>query len=161
MHLAQLNVAHMRAPKDSPELASFMAGLDPLNRLAEASPGFVWRLKGGDGPEDTVEHLYGDHLLINFSVWESRDALWNYIYRTVHLEFLQRRREWFLHIAQPYSVMWWVPAGYEPTLDEGMERLELLRAEGPTPSAFTFKNFYAPGDSSEAASLPAAAEARK
>ncbi|MFF5246777.1 DUF3291 domain-containing protein [Streptosporangium sp. NPDC000095] len=158
MHLAQMNVAHMRAPKDSPELASFMAGLEPLNRLAEADPGFVWRLKGGDGPEDTVEHMYGDHLLINYSVWRSRDALWEYVYRSDHLAFLQRRREWFLRIAQPYSVMWWIPEGYEPTLPEGMERLERLRAEGPTPEAFTFKNFY---DSSEAAWRPAAAEARK
>ncbi|MEU3168104.1 DUF3291 domain-containing protein [Streptosporangium sp. NPDC006930] len=158
MHLAQLNIAHMRAPKDSPELASFMAGLDPLNRLAEADPGFVWRLKGGDGPEDTVEHIYGDHLLINYSVWRSRDALWSYVYRSDHLAFLQRRREWFLRIAEPYSVMWWIPEGYEPTLPEGMERLERLRAEGPTLEAFTFKNFY---DSSEAAWRPAAAEARK
>ncbi|MEU8201268.1 DUF3291 domain-containing protein [Streptosporangium sp. NPDC049046] len=158
MHLAQMNVAHMRAPKDSLELASFMAGLEPLNRLAEADPGFVWRLKGGDGPEDTVEHMYGDHLLINYSVWRSRDALWEYVYRSDHLAFLQRRREWFLRIAQPYSVMWWIPEGYEPTLPEGMERLERLRAEGPTPEAFTFKDFY---DSSEAAWRPAAAEARK
>ncbi|WP_344921182.1 DUF3291 domain-containing protein [Streptosporangium oxazolinicum] len=158
MHLAQLNIAHMRAPKDSPELASFMAGLDPLNRLAEADPGFVWRLKGGDGPDDTVEHEYGDHLLINFSVWRSRDALWDYVYRSGHLAFLQRRREWFLRVAEPYSVMWWIPEGHEPTLAEGMERLERLKAEGPTPGAFTFKNFY---DSGEAAWSPAAAEAGK
>jgi len=158
MHLAQMNIAHMRAPKDSPELASFVAGLDSLNRLAEADPGFVWRLRGSEGPEGTVEHPYGDHLLINYSVWRSREALWNYVYRSDHLAFLQRRKEWFLRIAQPYSVMWWIPEGYEPTLPEGMERLERLRAEGPTREAFTFKDFY---ESSEAAWRPAAAEARK
>ncbi|MEU0478021.1 DUF3291 domain-containing protein [Streptosporangium sp. NPDC006013] len=158
MHLAQLNIAHMRAPVDSPELAPFAAGLDPVNRLAEATPGFVWRLKGGDAPGDTVKHDYGDHLLINFSVWESREALWDYVYRSGHLEFLQRRREWFLRTAEPSSVMWWIPEGHEPPLAEGMERLERLRREGPTPEAFTFKDFY---DSSEAVWRPAAAEARK
>lgn len=158
MHLAQLNVAHMRAPKDSPELADFVAALGPINRVADEAPGFVWRLKGGDGLEDTVTHDYGDHLLINFSVWESRDALWDFVYRTAHLGILQRRKEWFLRMADPYTVMWWVPEGREPTLTEGMERLERLKAEGPTPEAFTFKDFY---DSSEAAWRPAAAEVRK
>ncbi|WP_344973375.1 DUF3291 domain-containing protein [Streptosporangium fragile] len=142
MHLAQMNIAHMRAPKDSPELAGFVAALDPINRLAEATPGFVWRLKGGDGAQDTVEHDYGDHLLINFSVWESRDTLWDFIYRSGHLAVLQRRREWFLRMAEPYTVMWWIPEGHVPTLAEGMERLERLRAQGPTPEAFTFKDFH-------------------
>ncbi|WP_433381981.1 DUF3291 domain-containing protein [Streptosporangium sp. CA-115845] len=158
MHLAQLNIAHMRASVDSPELAAFAAALDPVNRLAEATPGFVWRLKGGDAPQDTVRHEYGDHLLINFSVWESREVLWDYVYRSGHLEFLQRRREWFLRMAEPSSVMWWIPEGHEPLLAEGMERLERLRREGPTPEAFTFRDFY---DSSEAVWRPAAAEARK
>ncbi|WP_184545612.1 DUF3291 domain-containing protein [Streptosporangium becharense] len=146
MHLAQLNIAHMRAPKHSPELAGFVAALDPINRLAEAAPGFVWRLKGGDGPQGTVEHGYGDHLLINFSVWESRDTLWDFIYRSGHLAVLQRRREWFLRMAEPYTVMWWIPEGHVPTLAEGMERLGRLRTQGPTPEAFTFKDFHgAPG----------------
>ncbi|MFC4587129.1 DUF3291 domain-containing protein [Sphaerisporangium corydalis] len=144
MHLAQLNVAHMRAPKDSPELADFVAGLEPLNDLAEADPGFVWRLKGGEGPTDTVSHRYGDLLLINFSVWASRDALWNYVYRSVHLDMLRRRREWFVRVAEPYSVMWWIPEGHVPTLEEGMARLERLRAGGPGPDAFTFADFRDP-----------------
>ncbi|WP_031161475.1 DUF3291 domain-containing protein [Streptosporangium roseum] len=157
MHLAQLNIAHMRASKDSPELADFIAALDPVNRIADEAPGFVWRLKG-EGPEDFAEHDYGDHLVINFSIWESRDALWEFVYRSAHLGVLQRRREWFLRVAEPYTVMWWVPEGHIPALEEAMERLELLKAEGPTPQAFTFKDFY---DSSEAAWRPAAAEARK
>ncbi|WP_406313960.1 DUF3291 domain-containing protein [Streptosporangium sp. NBC_01639] len=158
MHLAQLNVAHMRAPKESPELADFIAALEPINQISDTAPGFVWRLKGGDSPQDTVEHDYGDHLLINFSVWESRDTLWDFVYRSAHLGVLQRRREWFLRAAEPYTVMWWIPEGYTPTLEEGMGRLELLKAEGPTPQAFTFKDFY---ESSEAAWRPAAAEVRK
>ncbi|GAA3113857.1 DUF3291 domain-containing protein [Planomonospora alba] len=176
MHLAQLNVARLRAPLDSPELAGFVALLEPVNAVSDAAPGFVWRLKGSEtDPEATVQHDYGDDLVINFSVWESRETLWNFVYRSVHLPALQRRREWFLHIAEPYSVMWWIPEGHIPSLAEGMERLELLRAHGPGPRAFTFKDFYdsdeagagrdgggaAAQGSSEAASLPAAAEARK
>ncbi|GAA0444963.1 hypothetical protein Acor_60910 [Acrocarpospora corrugata] len=144
MHLAQLNVAHLLAPLDSPQLADFVALLEPTNVLSDAAPGFVWRLKGGEDPTDTVQHDYGDDLVINFSVWESREALWNFVYRSRHLAVLQRRREWFQRIAVPYSVMWWVPEGELPDLAEGMARLERLRTGGPGPEAFTFKEFYDP-----------------
>ncbi|MGW0480303.1 DUF3291 domain-containing protein [Nonomuraea sp. NPDC003214] len=159
MHLAELNLAHLRAPIDSAELAEFVALLEPINDLADRSPGFVWRLKESEEhPTATVQHEYGDHLLVNFSVWESLDALWNYVYRSDHLAVLRRRREWFLRIAEPAMVMWWIPEGTIPTLAEGMARLRRLRTEGPGPEAFTYKDAY---DSSEAASLPAAAAARK
>ncbi|NUW32085.1 DUF3291 domain-containing protein [Nonomuraea sp. SMC257] len=159
MHLAQLNVAHLRAPIDGPELATFVELLEPINTIADAAPGFVWRLKESDeDPTATVIHDYGDHLLVNFSVWESIDAVWTFTYRSAHLGVLRRRREWFLRIAEPYTVMWWVPEGHIPTLAEAMRRLEHLRAHGPGPEAFTFQEPY---ESSEAANLPAAAEARK
>jgi hypothetical protein len=159
MHLAQLNIAHLRAPIDSAELAEFVAALEPMNTLADEYPGFVWRLKeSDDDPTATVVHDYGDHLLVNFSVWESFDALWNYVYRSAHLGVLRRRREWFQRTAEPYLVMWWIPEGHIPSLAEAMERLERLRADGPGPEAFTFKDRY---DSSEAANRPAAADARK
>ncbi|MEU1394424.1 MULTISPECIES: DUF3291 domain-containing protein [unclassified Nonomuraea] len=159
MHLAQLNVAHLRAPIDAPELAEFVALLEPVNAVADEAPGFVWRMKESESdPTATVVHGYGDHLLINFSVWESLETLWDFTYRSVHLGVLRRRREWFLRVAEPYMVMWWVPEGHIPSLAEGMRRLERLRTEGPSPEAFTYKDSYA---SSEAASLPAAAEVRK
>ncbi|MEU5867727.1 MULTISPECIES: DUF3291 domain-containing protein [unclassified Nonomuraea] len=159
MHLAQLNVAHLRAPIDAPELAEFVALLEPVNAVADEAPGFVWRMKESESdPTATVVHDFGDHLLINFSVWESLQTLWDFTYRSVHLGVLRRRREWFLRVAEPYMVMWWVPEGHIPSLAEGMRRLERLRTEGPSPEAFTYKDSY---DSSEAASLPAAAEVRK
>ncbi|MDH2430651.1 DUF3291 domain-containing protein [Sphaerisporangium sp. TRM90804] len=144
MHLAQLNVAHMRAPVDSPQLADFVDALEPINALSDSHPGFVWRLKGGPDPHDTVRHDYGDLLLINFSVWASREDLWNFVYRTAHLDVLRRRREWFHRVAEPYSVMWWIPEGHVPALAEGMDRLDLLRAKGPSPDAFTFAEFHDP-----------------
>ncbi|MFF3666562.1 DUF3291 domain-containing protein [Microtetraspora malaysiensis] len=144
MHLAQLNVAHLIASLDNPQLADFVANLEPVNAVSDVAPGFVWRLKGGDQPTDTVKHDYGDDLLINFSVWESRETLWNFVYRSPHLPVLKRRREWFHRVAVPYTVMWWIPEGHIPSLEEGMARLDLLRAEGPGPEAFTFKEFYEP-----------------
>ncbi|WP_214109200.1 DUF3291 domain-containing protein [Acrocarpospora catenulata] len=144
MHLAQLNVAHLLAPLDTPQLAEFVSLLEPVNQLSDSAPGFVWRLKGGDDPTDTVQHDYGDDLVINFSVWESRETLWNFVYRSRHLAVLQRRREWFHRVAEPYSVMWWIEEGTIPELEDGMARLERLRAEGPGLEAFTFKDFYHP-----------------
>ncbi|GII82048.1 hypothetical protein Ssi03_00380 [Sphaerisporangium siamense] len=144
MHLAQLNVAHLRAPARSPEIAEFIAALGPINEISDAAPGFVWRLKESNDPTETVSHPYGDLLLINFSVWETRESLWNFVYRSPHLEYLRRRREWFTRAAEPYSVMWWIPEGHIPSLEDGMARLDLLRAKGPGPEAFTFKDFHEP-----------------
>lgn len=145
MHLAQFNVAHMRAPVDDPLLAEFVAALEPVNTLADAAPGFVWRaIANEDDPEETITHEFGDHLLINCSIWESREALWNFVYRSPHLAVLQRRREWFHRVAEPYTVMWWVEEGDIPSLKEAWHRLTLLREQGPTPDAFTFKEFYEP-----------------
>lgn len=158
MHLAQLNVAHLREPLDSPALAGFVAALEPINTLADDAPGFVWRMKGGEEPTDTIKHDYGDDLLVNLSVWESRDALWNFVYRSAHMEVMRHRREWFHRAAGPHLVLWWVPEDHLPSLGEAMARLTLLRAKGPGPEAFTFREFY---DSSDAACLPAAAEVRK
>src|SRR5690349_13452218 len=119
MHLAELNIAHLRAPIDSQELAEFVALLEPINTIADEAPGFVWRLKESESdPTATVIHDYGDHLLINFSVWESLETLWDYVYRSTHLGVLRRRREWFLRMAEPYMVMWWIPEGHIPSLAE-------------------------------------------
>jgi len=154
MHLAQLNVAHLVAPIDAPELADFVAALEPVYAVSDSAPGFVWRMVASDDPTEVITHEYGDDLLVNVSVWESREALWNFVYRSAHLEILRRRREWFVRTAVPYTLMWWVPEGHTPTLDEAMERLALIRAQGPGPEAFTFKEFYEPGAS--AASPPIA-----
>ncbi|GGM59147.1 hypothetical protein GCM10010106_01150 [Thermopolyspora flexuosa] len=143
MHLAQLNVARMVAPLDSPVMADFVAGLEHINRLADSWPGFVWRLKGS-GPTGTTPDTEDERVLVNLSVWESREALWSYTYRSEHLRFMQRRREWFEPLRQPHLVMWWIPQGVIPTVPEAMERLRRLREEGPSPEAFTFRDFYEP-----------------
>jgi HAD superfamily hydrolase (TIGR01509 family) len=144
-HLAQLNIGRLVAPVDSPIVADFMALLDPVNAIADASEGFVWRLQTDEG-NATALHIYGDDTLnVNMSVWESKEALWNYVYASDHLAVMRRRREWFKRIEQ-FMCLWWVPAGHVPDIPEAEERLTQLREEGPGPASFTFKrDFPAPG----------------
>jgi hypothetical protein len=141
-HIAQLNVARAVAPLDSPQLADFVAALDHINALAEASPGFVWRLKSDEGNATDIKVSDDPNLIVNMSVWESVEQLFEYVYRTPHTKVMARRREWFEHPAEAHQVMWWIPAGHVPTAEEAMERLRHLRENGPTPHAFTFRKRY-------------------
>jgi hypothetical protein len=145
-HLAQLNVGIQRAANDSPELADFMAGIEPVNAIADAAPGFVWRLADGDGPGATALRPRGPDFIVNMSVWQSLEALRDFVYRNgPHLDFMRRRREWFQRMDEQHLVLWWVPAGHIPSLDEALARLDQLQAEGPGPLAFTFREpFPAP-----------------
>ena len=142
-HLAQLNVGLVRAPTDSPQLADFMAGIDPVNAAADATPGLVWRLQDGDGPGATALRPRGPDFMVNLSVWESLEALRDFVYRNgPHLDFMRRRREWFHRMGEQHLVLWWVPAGHIPDLDEALSRLDLIRSDGPNPLAFTFHEPY-------------------
>ena len=143
-HLAQLNIGRMVAPTSAPEVADFMAALDPINALAEATPGFVWRLQTEAGNATDIHAFADELLLLNMSVWESIESLRAFTYSSAHTEVLRRRREWFDKLAEAHLVLWWVPAGHMPTISEAVERLERLRREGPTPAAFTFRMPFAP-----------------
>ena len=146
-HIAQLNVGTTVAPLDSAELADFVAALDGTNALAESSPGFVWRLKGDGGNATDIRAGDDPNFIVNMSVWESLEALFEFVYRSVHTRVMVRRRDWFRKPEQAYQVLWWVPAGHAPTVEEALARLEHLRAHGSTPHAFTFKERYpAPGE---------------
>ncbi|WP_417451205.1 DUF3291 domain-containing protein [Kordiimonas sp.] len=155
-HLAQLNVGKILYAQDSEEMSGFVNALDEINALAEATPGFVWRLKGdaGNAMDYTV---IDDETLVNMSVWKDRDSLFGYVYRSAHTAFLARRKEWFHMPTEGHMVLWWVPAGHEPTIDEAVERLMYLRDHGPTPMAFTFKRAFG----SDGEPLPAAGETAK
>ncbi len=121
-HLAQLNIGRLRAPVDDPATAEFMGNLDPINALAEATPGFVWRLQTDEGNATAIKAFPGDDLMIlNMSVWESIDTLADYVYRSAHTPFLRRRGEWFERLAEVYLVLWWIPAGTLPD-DRGRAR---------------------------------------
>jgi len=138
-HLAQVNVATLRAPLDGPELAGFVAQLEPLNALADQSPGFVWRLQTEDGDATAIRPFEDDRVMVNLSVWASLEALRTFVYASQHLGVMRHRRAWFHRMPDPYLALWWVPAGTIPTVAEARDRLELLAGKGPTADAFTFR----------------------
>ncbi len=139
-HLAQLNVGRAKAPLDSDTMAEFMALLDPINELADRSPGFVWRLEDDEGTGATgIKVSEDEQFIVNMSVWESIDALWSLVYDSAHLDVMRRRREWFEAHLEQFMVLWWVPSGHVPTVEEALAKLERLKAHGPTVEAFTFK----------------------
>jgi hypothetical protein len=144
VQLADFNIARLRAPLDDPSIADFRDNLDAVNALADRSPGFVWRLQDDHGDATSFDP-YGDELLIvNLAVWESVDALADFTYKSGHVEFLRRRREWFEAPTEPILCLWWIDDGTLPTVEDGVERLAHLRANGPTPHAFTFRHRFAP-----------------
>jgi hypothetical protein len=143
-HLAQLNVGRLLAPVDSPTIAGFVAELESINRLADRSPGFVWRLQTEAGDATAIRPTHDDLFLVNLGVWASLEALRAFTYTTAHVEVLRRRREWFERLDTAHLVLWWVPVGHQPSVEEAMDRLERLRRDGPTPVAFTFRTPFTP-----------------
>lgn len=143
-HLAELNVAALRRPMEHEDTAEFAVNLDPINAIAEASAGFVWRLQDETGNATSFKRD-GDPLrLLNLSVWESIEALRAFMYDTAHIDFMRKRRAWFEPPTDPHFVMWWIPAGHEPTIDEAEARLARLQTEGPSREAFTFMPTFDP-----------------
>lgn len=145
-HLAQINIALPREPLDAPLLADFVAALDPINALADGSPGFVWRLKGDSGNATGISAFEDNRLLVNMSVWESLASLSDYVYRSAHADVMRQRQRWFHRLQNVFTALWWVPAGHRPTVAEAEERLRHLQQHGPSPFAFTFKAPYGPPD---------------
>lgn len=149
-HLGQINVGTIKYSPDDPRMDGFMSRLDEVNALAEESPGFVWRLQSDSGNATDID-VGGDSLfLANMSVWESADALFDYVYRSSHRDIMVQRKDWFERPTDLYQVLWWIPAGSIPTVEEGLKKLELLKEVGPSAGAFTFKaRFPSPVDGDE------------
>ena len=145
-HLAQINVGRLVAPRDAACVAPFFAALDRVNALAEASPGFVWRLQGEGGNATDLQPTADPLFIVNMSVWVDADALFAFVYRSGHAPEMARRREYFERFEGAYQALWWVPTGHVPSIDEGLSRLWRLDRHGPTAQAFTFKSrFPTPG----------------
>lgn len=141
-HLAQLNIASMKEPLEAPGMADFVANLARINALAESSPGYVWRLQDEAG-DATAIRPFGAQVLVNLSLWEDVESLSDYVYKSAHSEMLKRRNEWFSRLGEAHMVLWWVPAGQLPDVQEAAERLRLLRESGPTAQAFSFRQRFA------------------
>ena len=147
--LAQVNIGQLREPLDSPALVDFMAALDPVNALADAAPGFVWRLQTEDGNATAVRAFEWDAadsagVVVNMSVWESVEALAGFVYSDEHRQIMRRRREWFERMAVAHTALWWIRRGTVPTTDDAEDKVRHLRAHGPTPAAFTLRVHFPP-----------------
>jgi len=144
--IAQLNVGRAVAPLEDAVMADFMNWLDEINALAERSPGFVWRLQGDNGNNTSPKVSDDPWFIVNLSVWSSIDALYDFTYRSDHKTVFKRRHEWFERLGRPSTVLWWLPAGTVPSVEEALARLDQLATLGPTPEAFTFKEHFPPPD---------------
>ncbi len=134
MHLAELNIGKFKYPTSDPRMAGFMDNLDRVNAIAERSAGFVWRLKGDNN--NATGFRVGDDMAVNLSVWADAKSLEDYVFKTVHVQFYRNKADWFDLMEKPHMVMWWVPEGHLPTLDEAYARLEKYQAEGASMDAF-------------------------
>jgi hypothetical protein len=141
-HVAQVNIGRILAELDDPVMAGFVERLEEINALADASPGFVWRLQTNEGNATYFRPFEDERTLLNMSVWEDVEALRQYVYRSSHRELLRQRHSWFEKFAGAYAALWWVPAGHIPGMDEAKRRITHLDAHGPTQFAFTFQTVF-------------------
>ena len=145
-HVAQVNIALLGAPLDSPQLQDFVSMLEPINALADGSPGFVWRLQTESGDATGIRAFDDDRIIVNLTVWETIESLGRFVFTSRHIEVLRRRLDWFERMAEAHLALWWIPAGTTPTIEEAERRIATLRERGPSSNAFTLREpFPAPG----------------
>ena len=142
-HLAQINIGRVRAPMDDPLMAGFVAELEPVNALADSSPGFVWRLQTEQGDATAIRPYDDEMILMNMSVWETVEALKTFVYRSHHADVMRHREKWFERL-DIYVALWWIPSGTIPTVSEAKLRLEHLRKYGESSYAFSLKKVFSP-----------------
>jgi hypothetical protein len=147
--LAQVNVARLEAPLESPLLHDFVAALDPVNAAADAAPGFRWRLQTDAGNATGIRAFEWDTgasagVIVNLSVWDDVESLAAFVYGDVHRAVLRSRRTWFERMVEAHTCCWWVPAGHRPSTDEAEARLLQLRRHGPTEHSFTLRHSFTP-----------------
>lgn len=137
-HIAQLNIARAIAEMDSAVMSGFVSRLEEINALADRAPGFIWRLQSEEG-DATALRVFDDPLmLVNLSVWSSLEELKDFVYRSMHVELIRDREAWFKKLGAVHQVLWWVPEGHIPSVEEGSAKLALLGEKGPSMEAFTF-----------------------
>ena len=145
-NLAQVNIGRIVGPMDSPVMAEFKANLDPINKLAEESPGFVWRLKDETNNATSIKVFDDELMIVNLSIWKDAASLFEFVYKSGHVDYFKRRKEWFERMTELYLAMWFVPEGEFPTAQQAIHRLDYLRRNGESPYAFTFRSKYTAAD---------------
>lgn len=146
-NLAQINIAQMLGTSIAdPVMERFVAQLDEVNALAEAAPGFVWRLKDDANNATAFNPYNDDRIIVNMSVWRSLDDLIKFVYHGRHAAVLRDRRQWFVNFGKPFTALWYIPKGKLPSVEDAVERLNALQKNGPSPFAFDFKKRFASPD---------------
>ena len=140
--LAQVNIGKAKGPMDAAVMKEFSDNLDPINQIAESSPGFIWRLKDDSGNATDIQSFDDPDIIINMSVWGSIDDLKNFMFKTHHIDFLKRKKEWFYTMSEANYALWWVPTGHQPDIEEAKSRLLHLQQNGESMHAFSFKKIY-------------------
>ncbi len=147
-HLAEVNIARLKSPLDSPDMREFVDNLQRINELAEQSPGFVWRLKDEAGDATSIVRPFGEDYIVNLSLWEDLESLRLFTYKSDHAPFIRRRKDWVADMNAAHLCLWHVDKGEIPTLQDARIRLEHFDQNGPTPFSFSFaKAFSAEGES--------------
>lgn len=142
-HLAQINIGRIKGVDiNDPIMKEFVDNLDRINEIAENHEGFIWRLKDDSNNATSLNPYNDEQIIINVSVWKTLEDLERFVYRTVHTDFLRRRREWFHSFGKAFSAMWWIPAGHLPTVQEATEKLEYLEINGPSQLVFDYKHTF-------------------
>ena len=143
--LAEINIARMKGVNiNDPVMKEFVDNLDKVNTIAESSEGFVWRLKDESNNATNFNPYDDEQVIINISVWESIESLEIFMYKTLHSDFLRRRKEWFQKFGKAYFAMWWTPEGQFPTIQDAVDKLDYLQTNGASDLVFDFKNKYPP-----------------
>ncbi|RYU95226.1 DUF3291 domain-containing protein [Emticicia agri] len=143
--LAEINIARMKGVNiNDPVMKEFVDNLDAINALAENSEGFVWRLKDDNNNATNINPYDDERVIINVSVWESVETLERYVYKSLHTDFLKRRKEWFHHFGKVYTALWWIPAGQYPAVEEAVAKLDYLQKNGASSLVFDFRNRFLP-----------------
>lgn len=141
-YLAQVNIAKMLASIDSPVMAAFVDNLDRINATAENSKGFIWRLKDDSNNATSIKIFDDDFLIVNMSVWDTAESLFQFVYQSNHMEVFKRRREWFEKMPEMHMAQWYIPEQHLPSVNEAVDRLLYLRAHGETPFSFSFRKRF-------------------
>jgi len=141
-HLAQLNIGRLRCPRKAPEMLGYQEAIGPVTDIALAWPGFMWI--HDDSIIEKAEHMFGAGMAANLSLWRDVESLQGFMTCPEHAAIMDRGAEWFVPMDEATFALWWVPAGHIPTLNEGQERLMLLRREGPTRLVFDLDSVFSP-----------------
>ena len=137
MPIAHLNYGQLQAEPDSPQIAPFMEAVEHVNALAEAAPGFLWRML----PEAMEQQPSGapidqPRMIATISTWADTNSLYRFTYGGDHGAMFKRRGEWFEKPEGPSHVIWTIPDGHTPTVKEGLEKLHQLASNGPSADCF-------------------------